>query len=387
MPPRIGPGDSAPLFNLPNTDEESVILRDNAGRPILLFFYASDELPACKEIALAYRDLLPTLASWNIQIMGISSDSPAARKAFAEANNLPFTLLCDTENIISRRYGACAQTQNEDGTSSLSYMRLAFLLDPNLRVIRVYHIVDLNAHIRSLTDDVRTFLAQEEPRHVQSQAPVLIIPRAMSPAFCLELIEVWHTQGNEDSGFMKRDGDKTVGVFDYGFKVRRDHFVKDEKLRERLDWIMLNRVFPQIKQAFQYEASRREDYKIACYEADKGGFFRMHRDNTSGGTSHRRWAMTLNLNAEEHEGGYLRFPEYTPHLYKPSTGDAVIFSCSIMHEATPVTLGNRFALLAFFYGEQEAQQRLAYEQQYGTDYFGQAASSTSGQQTTLSEGG
>ncbi len=36
--------------------------------------------------------------------------------------------------------------------------------------------------------------------------------------------------------------------------------------------------------------------------------------------------MTLNLNTEEYEGGELRFPEFGPNLYRPGTGDAVIFS-------------------------------------------------------------
>ena len=59
-------------------------------------------------------------------------------------------------------------------------------------------------------------------------------------------------------------------------------------------------------------------------------------------------AMTLNLNTGEYEGGHLRFPEYGGHLYRPATGDAVLFSCVLAHEATPVTAGRRFVLLTFF---------------------------------------
>ena len=61
--------------------------------------------------------------------------------------------------------------------------------------------------------------------------------------------------------------------------------------------------------------------------------------------------MTLKLNAGAYEGGYLRFPEYGPTRYRPCTGDAVIFSCSLLHEATRVTSGKRYVLLGFFFDD------------------------------------
>ena len=68
----------------------------------------------------------------------------------------------------------------------------------------------------------------------------------------------------------------------------------------------------------------------------------------------RRFALTLNLNTEEYEGGELIFPEYGPHKYRPSSGGAVVFSCSLLHEALPVTKGRRFALLTFLRALPEA---------------------------------
>jgi predicted 2-oxoglutarate/Fe(II)-dependent dioxygenase YbiX len=69
------------------------------------------------------------------------------------------------------------------------------------------------------------------------------------------------------------------------------------------------------------------------------------------GTAHRRFAMTLNLNTEDHEGGELRFPEYGQASYRPATGEAAIFSCNLLHEATDVTKGSRYVLLSFMYDE------------------------------------
>ena len=137
--------------------------------------------------------------------------------------------------------------------------------------------------------------------------------------------------------------------------------VVEPPLRDRLMHYIYHRVKPLVQQAFAFAATRFEDFRIACYDSQTGGYFRPHRDNTTAGTAHRVFAMSLNLNAGDYEGGYLRFPEFSPQLYRPGTGEAVIFSCSLVHEATEVTAGRRFVLLTFLYGEAQAKLRAAYE--------------------------
>jgi len=66
---------------------------------------------------------------------------------------------------------------------------------------------------------------------------------------------------------------------------------------------------------------------------------------------------TINLNAEEYEGGDLRFPEFGQATYRAPTGGAVVFSCSLLHEATPVTKGTRYGFLPFLYNDEAAQIR------------------------------
>ena len=84
-----------------------------------------------------------------------------------------------------------------------------------------------------------------------------------------------------------------------------------------------------------------------------------HRDNTTKGTAHRRFAVTINLNTEEYEGGDLRVPEFGSRVYRAPTGGAVVFSCSLMHEARPVIKGLRYAFLPFLYGDDAAKIREA----------------------------
>ena len=114
---------------------------------------------------------------------------------------------------------------------------------------------------------------------------------------------------------------------------------------------MQRRVLPEIHRAFHCPIKYIEEFKIVRYDADVGGYFRPHRDNTTPGTAHRRFAMTLNLNAEHYDGGELCFPEFGNATYKPATGEAVIFSCNLLHEATEITSGQRYVLLSFMYDE------------------------------------
>ena len=117
------------------------------------------------------------------------------------------------------------------------------------------------------------------------------------------------------------------------------------------------RLVPEIAKAFQFKVTRLERYLVACYSAEEGGHFSAHRDNTTKGTAHRRFAVTFNLNAEEFEGGDLTFPEFGRNAYRAPTGGAVVFSCSLLHQALPVTKGERYAFLPFLYDDAAAKIR------------------------------
>lgn len=119
---------------------------------------------------------------------------------------------------------------------------------------------------------------------------------------------------------------------------------------------------PELLRVFRFRATRMERYLVACYDSTVGGYFRPHRDND--GEGHRQFAVTINLNAEEYEGGDLRFPEYGLQTYRAPTGGACVFSCGLMHEATPVTRGKRYAFLPFLDDEAAAARREANNEKY-----------------------
>ena len=146
-------------------------------------------------------------------------------------------------------------------------------------------------------------------------------------------------------------------AFNDDFKRRRDCGVEDPAVRAACRVRLTNRLKPEVYRAFQFAATHAERYIVACYSSAERGFFRPHRDNTTKGTAHRRFAVTINLNTGEYDGGELRFPEFGRQTYEAPLGGAIVFSCSLLHEATPVTRGERYAFLPFLYDEAAAKLR------------------------------
>jgi predicted 2-oxoglutarate/Fe(II)-dependent dioxygenase YbiX len=233
------------------------------------------------------------------------------------------------------------------------------LLDPSLRAFAFWPLKEAHAALAALAAAPAPDAHAGAPLH----APVLIAPRIFEPAFCRMLIDYYERRGGEPSGVTQvNEAGKTVVKRDDSFKRRADCLIEDNQLRQavmqRIHW----RLAPEIEKAFMWRPTRMERYLVACYDADPGGFFRAHRDNTTPGTAHRRFAVSINLNADEYDGGDLRFPEFGARTYRAPTGGAVVFSCALLHEATPVTRGKRFAFLPFLYDEAAAKIRLANNQ-------------------------
>ena len=220
----------------------------------------------------------------------------------------------------------------------------AYALDANLRVLSAIQRPNaIDQLYRAFKD-----LPDHRARDIDIHAPVLLIPNVLTPEIRRALTHVWATKGHRETGVERSQSGTRRDVIDPQNKKRRDHQVADAKLLKLLTATVGRRVMPEIQRAFHYKATRFEGFKIACYDADDGGFFRAHRDNLSPATAHRRFALTLNLN-DDYEGGHLVFPEFGPHRYRPSAGDAIAFSSSFLHEVQPVTRGRRFALLSFLF--------------------------------------
>jgi predicted 2-oxoglutarate/Fe(II)-dependent dioxygenase YbiX len=183
-------------------------------------------------------------------------------------------------------------------------------------------------------------------------------PDLLDRSLCAALIQRFETMGSVDSGFMREVDGKTLGLHDPRHKRRRDHIITDTALIRSLKAAFAKRLTPLVERAFQFKATRMERYIVACYDAEGGAHFRAHRDNTTAGTAHRRFAVSVNLN-DDFDGGEVSFPEFGPKSYKPPPGAALVFSCSLLHAVSPMRRGKRYAFLPFLYDEEAARLREA----------------------------
>jgi hypothetical protein len=179
------------------------------------------------------------------------------------------------------------------------------------------------------------------PVPIAASPPILLVPDALDPGFCRQLIEAWR-QDHRELGV---SGSTDALLYDR--KKSQDHVVRDPELNRRISQTLNRRIAPEVLKAFTFRGPYGFDGHIVLgYDAERRDFFGLHRDNMSPRTRHRRFAISLNLN-DDFEGGELRFPEYGGALYKMAAGTACVFSCALLHEALPVTRGRRFVLTTF----------------------------------------
>jgi peroxiredoxin/predicted 2-oxoglutarate/Fe(II)-dependent dioxygenase YbiX len=351
---RLLPGDPAPCFVARCSSRPVFHFDTVAGRYVALCFFGSAADPATRAMLAEIFRHRRLFDDEHASFFGVSAD-PADERRMPSRGMLPgFRMFWDGDATIAERYGLVRGRGDRAGRR---FARATVVLDPRLRVLAVLPVDDAATHAARLV----AFVAGLPPLAgdaASSAAPVLVVPRVFEPEFCRALIEGHERGGAFDSGFMRSDDTgRTVMVVDHRHKRRRDHLIEDARTRRAIDHRLARRLLPEMRKAFQFDATRIERHLVARYDAG-AGHFRPHRDDTTKGTAHRRFAVTINLNAESYEGGDLRFPEYGPRAsYRPPSGGAVIFSCSLLHEALPVTRGVRYAFLPFLYDDAAAELR------------------------------
>jgi len=326
------PGDPLAVLPLKNAAGESVNLWDQslAGRAALLWFSGPSPSAAAREALSRYLSELESLETLLYEVGPQPTESPLK--------------LAIDGGEAARMLGVAPPG-------------LA-MLDSARRLIAVLPESALEQAVALCRD----LFARTSSSPVGGQAPVLLVPGLFEPELCHRLIEHWNvSEKRADTVSSVARGDSYASA---AFKKRRDVWIADPALLQILQQRIGRRAVPEIRKAFNFRVVHGEVMRIGCYDSADGGYFRAHRDNTTPYTAHRQFAMSVNLNTGEYEGGDVRFPEYGRQLYRPGAGGAVIFSCSLLHEALPVSKGRRFGLFTFLYDEEgrRAEQRMRQEQ-------------------------
>lgn len=341
-----GFGEPAPRIAAPTDGIARYAIDVAAGRWMVVMAFGTLSLPACAAAHAAVMDARSAFDDENAVFFGLSIDPDDKLARGLENAPVGVRYLWDFDQTIIRNLGLIKD--------EAYFKPWVFLIDPGFRIAMSAPIEETEAVLGALA------AALAQPSAPQDEvAPVLILPRVLEPSFCQTLIDYFNAHEAQESGFSADVDGKTVTVVNSFLKRRQDVTVHDEGLRQALEDRIRARIAPAAQAAFAFEATEIERYLICRYAEDDRGFFSAHRDNVTIGTAHRKFAVSMNLNAEDYEGGDLRFPEFGRRLYRPPTGGAAVFSCGLLHEATPVTRGVRYTVVPFLYDQAGARIREA----------------------------
>ncbi|MSP52391.1 MAG: redoxin domain-containing protein [Alphaproteobacteria bacterium] len=332
---KIVPGDIAPGFQLISSDGHRFDFDDHAvsGRFTVLVFGDQRQISRVLDALAQHRE---TLTAAQAHVLGVVRGEPD--------RTAPFPVFRDQEEKVAKTYGTA-------GTGSV------FVVAPNRHVLNAFSAGDEPSAIAAATAALIDRHSRAFKPRLQSEnhPPVLVVPDVLSSSECQKLVSVYRMDGNvmvePGHGQRSQSADYKMRIPEYGRNDRIDHWIVRRTTDEWIDRRLQERLFPEIFKAYQYPITRRENYRIGCYEGARGGELHGHRDNTEPVVAHRRFAMSINLNSEDFVGGELAFPEYGGQRYRPPSGAAIVFSSSILHELHEVTKGRRYVLLAFLFGE------------------------------------
>lgn len=356
---RLSAGDPAPWFRISSLSNPEFRFDTVGGRYIVLAFLGSAQHEQAQASIQAVKARPDLFDDRKASFFGLTND-PADAAENRIADSYPgYRFFIDRDFVVSRAFGAVAL--EEDARDVV--MRWV-VLDPLLRVIRVIPFNGAREDIAELFALLDDLPDMDDYPGGGLHAPVLVLPNVFEPDFCAELIDHYERDGGSESGFMREVDGKTVIVTDPMHKRRKDVVVTEESLVLGAQERVIRRLVPEIQKAFQFRATRMERYIVACYAAEDGAHFKAHRDNTTAGTAHRRFALSINLN-DDFDGGEVSFPEFGRKRFRAPPGGAVVFSCSLLHEVSPVTRGRRFAFLPFLYDDQAARIRQANNKNLG----------------------
>ncbi len=150
-------GQIAPQFKLLDQASQSHNLKDYTGKWVLLYFYPKDDTPGCTKEACGFRDNLPKFKKTGLTVFGISIDSVAKHKKFAEKYKLPFTLLADEDKKVVTLYNVW-QMKKFMGREYMGTVRTSFLIDPKGKIAKIYEHVKPELHPAEVLQDLKTLL-------------------------------------------------------------------------------------------------------------------------------------------------------------------------------------------------------------------------------------
>ncbi len=150
----LKPGDKAPDFRVKDQNGAEVTLDSLKGRRIVLFFYPKDNSSGCTVEAKNLRDGAAELKDGGFEIIGVSPDPEKSHLNFISKQDLPYTLLADTDHSMAEAYGVWGK-KSMYGRQYMGIFRTTFVISPGGVIEKVFTKVDTGNHTRQILESYK----------------------------------------------------------------------------------------------------------------------------------------------------------------------------------------------------------------------------------------
>ena len=121
-------GDKAPDLLGVNEKGEEIRLSKYKGKKVVLYFYPKDMTSGCTAQACNLRDNYEALQNAGYEIIGASIQDAESHRKFIDKNNLPFTIIADTEQKLVKEFGVWGE-KNLYGRKYMGTLRTTFIIN------------------------------------------------------------------------------------------------------------------------------------------------------------------------------------------------------------------------------------------------------------------
>lgn len=145
-------GDSAPEFELPNQDGDSVT-RSEFDDWLVVYFYPRANTEGCTTEACQFDATLPSFANAGADVVAISDDPVADLADFASEYDLEFDLLSDVDGEVSTLYDSYGEKRMFGNTFD-GVFRNTYVVDPDGQIAATYESVNPDSHAQAVLTDL-----------------------------------------------------------------------------------------------------------------------------------------------------------------------------------------------------------------------------------------
>jgi len=150
----IEEGDKIPAIDLDLPSGGTLSLRDQIGKPFVLYFYPKDDTSGCTREAQDFSALLPEFEALGASIVGVSRDNAIKHQKFITKYDLTVPLATDTEDKAMQAFGVWVEKQLY-GKKYMGIDRSTFLFAPDGKLFRSWRRVRVPGHAIDVLESVR----------------------------------------------------------------------------------------------------------------------------------------------------------------------------------------------------------------------------------------